>query len=412
MKILKKFARIKIVIFSIFSFLLITSCSKEKSTIKFWHFWSEPKQAKVIREIVSEFEKQNNCKVEISELSWNDGKTKLILAFNSRTAPDVLELGSDWIAQFSSAEVLEPLSPIEFETQKYFEYSLQPGKFKNQLYAIPWILGTRVLFCNLDLMEKSGIKSPPKTLYELLDFSRKINDDGFGFGFGANGTDPHRLYKKILPLIWTFGGEIVDSNGNIKIDNPETIKAFEFYFQLSRSGIIETQKQIDLLFVQSKVAFCFSGEWLLDMITQANSQLKFTTSLLPGLNGSVGISFAGGEYLAINKNTKQKELAKKLVKFLLLEKNVVKLCKEIPSAGFPADTNAIKNTEIYKTHHKRVFAEQLKFSKMTPVHPRWIEIETVIEKALTEVIYQKKSAVQSIKDAQKEIDIFNKNITF
>ncbi|MCX7908241.1 MAG: extracellular solute-binding protein [Ignavibacteria bacterium] len=388
------------------------SCVKEEVKIRFWHFWSEPKQAKVIKEIVAEFEKIHKCKVEISELSWNDGKTKLILAFNSRTAPDVIELGSDWVSQFSSAQVLEELSETEFQTGKYFNYSLEPGKYKNKIYAIPWIVATRVLFCNLELMEKSGIPTPPKTLDELLFFSSKINDDGFGYGFGANGTDPHRLYKKILPLIWTFGGEIVDSNGNIVINNYYTIKSFDYYFKLSRTGIIETQKQIDLLFVQGKVAFCFSGEWLLDLITQSNADLHFTTSLIPGVDGKPGISFAGGEYLAINKNSKNKELAKTFIKFLLSDKNVIKLCREIPSAGFPADTLNFKNPELIINNHKKTFAEQLKYSKMTPVHPRWIEIEAIIEKALEEVIYQKKDIQEALKDAQKEIDIYNRNISF
>lgn len=406
---LNPFSWIILIVFTIFHFI---GCSREEDKIKFWHFWSEPKQAKVIREIVSEFEKINNCKVEISELSWNDGKTKLILAFNSKTAPDVLELGSDWVAQFSSAGVLAPLLENEFQINRFFEYSLLPGKFNGKIYAIPWILGTRVLFCNLDLMEKNGILSPPKTLDKLLEYSRKINESGLGFGFGANGTDPHRLYKKILPLIWTFGGDIIDSNGNINIDNSASVKAFDYYFQLSRAGIIETQKQIDLLFIQGKVAFCFSGEWLLDLMLQSNSKMRFSTSLIPGINEKPGISFAGGEYLAINQSSKNKLLSSKLIEFVLSEKNIIKLCKEIPSAGFPADTNTFKNYELIQNEHKKVFAQQLKYSKMTPVHPRWIEIEPIIERALSEVLFQKKGVYQAIKDAQNEIDFYNKNITF
>ncbi len=399
-------------IFLLFSFIAFWGCSKSEEKIKFWHFWSEPKQAKVIREIIEKFEQTYNCKVEVTELSWNDGKTKLILAFNSRTAPDVLELGSDWVAQFSSAEVLDTLDPTEFQVNKYFEYSLESGKFNGKLYAVPWILGTRVLFCNLDLMMRSGVNRVPKTLNELLDYSRKVNDSGLGYGFGANGSDPHRLYKKILPLIWTFSGEILDSNGNILIYNPAAIKAFDYYFNLSRAGVIETQKQIDLLFVQGKVAFCFSGEWLLDLINQSNSGLHFVTSTMPGTNDSIGISFAGGEYLAVNSKSKKKDLAKLLVKFLLSKGNVLKLCREIPSAGFPADTTIFKHPSLITNPHKLTFVQQLKYSKMTPVHRRWIEIEPIIENALVEVLMQKKGTQQALKDAQKEIDLYNYNITF
>src|SRR5690348_3950491 len=88
--------------------VLFFSCSKEKNdpsgaaTITFWNFWSEPSQQTSLQTLVAAFEQQHpGIKVNLTALSWNDGKTKLFAAFNSGTAPDVLELGSDWAAQFS-----------------------------------------------------------------------------------------------------------------------------------------------------------------------------------------------------------------------------------------------------------------------------------------------------------------------
>src|SRR2546425_10345708 len=65
----------------------------EKSTLSFWHFWSEPAQKQALLGQIRQFENEHpDIHVELSELSWNDGKTKLLAAFNSNTAPDVLEL--------------------------------------------------------------------------------------------------------------------------------------------------------------------------------------------------------------------------------------------------------------------------------------------------------------------------------
>ena len=63
----------------------------ETKKITFWHFWSEPYQRTVVDSLVKEFEKQEKVEVEVTELSWGDGKVKLLAAFNSNTAPDVLE---------------------------------------------------------------------------------------------------------------------------------------------------------------------------------------------------------------------------------------------------------------------------------------------------------------------------------
>lgn len=393
--------------------LLTFSCKRSiDNELTFWHFWSEPNQSKVIKELISEFERENNCKVLITELSWNDGKTKLIAAFNSNASADVLELGSDWVAQFSSSGILEPLAPEEFNLQKFYRFSLEPSFYQQTLFSIPWIIDTRVIFCNTELMEKVGINEPPQTLEELLLYSQKINElEGF-YGFGANGSDPHRLYKKIISLIWSFGGTIVDTNGNIVINSPETRLAFNYYLRLSRTGLIETQKQIDLLFAQGKIGFCISGSWLSNIIYGSNSNLKFTTALIPGTNLSRGISFAGGEYLAISKSSTKKELAKKLIKYLTSKDQVIKLCKNIKEAGFPADSTIDISEILSNDQHKNTFAKQLKFSKMTPVHPRWLEIEPIIEEALVEVLYQRKGVYKTLSDCQRKIDIFNQKINF
>ncbi|MGQ9820078.1 MAG: extracellular solute-binding protein [Candidatus Kapaibacteriales bacterium] len=403
----------KKILILVFILLLTVSCRRTiDDELKFWHFWSEPNQSKVIKEIVSEFEQENNCKVQITELSWNDGKTKLIAAFNSNNPPDVLELGSDWVAQFSSSYVLELLNPKEFNLKRFYRFSLEPTYYQHKFFSIPWIIDTRVLFCNTELMEKVGLSKPPQTLEELLLYSQKINElEGF-YGFGANGSDPHRLYKKIISLIWSFSGTIVDSSGNIIVNSPESRLAFDYYLRLSRAGIIETQKQIDLLFAQGKIGFCISGSWLLNMISASNANLKFITSLIPGKNLSPGISFAGGEYLAISKSSSKKELAKKFIKHLTSPKSVLKLCKNIREAGFPADSTIDINPILQNDKHKKTFAEQLRYSKMTPTHPRWLEIEPIIEEALVSVLLQKKGIHQALIDCQKKIDFYNQKINF
>ena len=50
------------------------------NTLRFWHFWSEPTQKEALKKVVAEFEKEYNCRVELTDLSWNDGKTKLLAA--------------------------------------------------------------------------------------------------------------------------------------------------------------------------------------------------------------------------------------------------------------------------------------------------------------------------------------------
>lgn len=387
---------------------LVISCDNEKlqenNTITFWHFWSEPYQQNVIKEIVSNFEKEYNCKVILTELSWNDGKTKLFAAFNSNTSPDVLELGSDWVAQFSSVGVLEELDNNDVNLGKFIEFSKKPSLFNNKIYALPWIVDTRVLFINKDL-QNQALKNTnyPLTFDELLNNSIKINSIKDKYGFGANGPDRHRLYKKLVTLFWTYGGDILDENSRPIINSTNNIEALDMYVKLSREGIIETQRQLDALFTEGKIGYTISGGWLIEKIKNENPNLNYDVSLIPSAK-LPGISFAGGEYLAVSSKSKNKDLAIKFIKYMTDGKNSIEFCKKIIEAGFPADSNYYRDKYYHQFPKRLKFAEQLNSSRMTPVHPKWLDIETIIEEAAVEALYGKKSPKEALDDAQSKLE--------
>ncbi|NLO18792.1 MAG: extracellular solute-binding protein [Ignavibacteria bacterium] len=394
--------------------LIAISCSRKEADtneISFWHFQSEPNQKKVLMELIAEFEKEFNCTVKTTELSWNDGKTKLFAAFNSNSAPDIIELGSDWVAQFSSTKskngsILLPLDSNEFDIKQFVDFSHAPCFWKGTQYAQPWTVDTRVLFYNKDLLKKAkNSDEAPKTIDEMIELSAAINNNEQGiYGFGANGSDPHRLYKKILYFIWTYGGGVFDDSGAPILFSKENIKALEIYKELSNYGLIETQRQLDSYFVQGKIAFWLSGAWLIDKISRENPNLNYGIALVPSTDQSaVGISFAGGEYLAINAKTKKADLSKKFIKFLSKGENTLKYCEKVREAGFPADKE-FYNHESYKSiKFKSIFAEQLNYSKMTPVVPNWLDIEELIENAVVEVLLAKKSPYEALLEAQEQI---------
>ncbi|MFM8436869.1 MAG: ABC transporter substrate-binding protein, partial [Candidatus Kapaibacterium sp.] len=255
--------------------LSFLSCSKDPSSsekvVRFWHFWSEPSQKQALKQLVEVFEKKNGCRVECTELSWNDGKTKLIAAFSSKTAPDVIEFGSDWVAQFSSSGVLADLNAIQpTPLGGFFEWSTAPARWGGTTYAVPWVVDTRVLYVNKGLLEKSGLSSSPVSWTDVLQSSEIVSLSEENHGFGANGADGHRLYKKILPFFWSYGGDILDANGMPVIASASNVEALTMYVRLSRAGLVETQKQLDGQFAQGRLAFWNSGGWLADKIGKEN----------------------------------------------------------------------------------------------------------------------------------------------
>lgn len=397
----------KYLFLSIVLLLVFIGCSQNSSSVQeitFWHFWSEPSQRKVLDSIIREFEKENNCIVKTTELSWSDGKTKLLAAFNSSTAPDVIELGSDWIAQFSSSGVLYPFEQNDISLQNYIDITHEAAQFDKKLYAIPWTVDTRVLYVNKSLLSQVGLSIESINSWDdVLEASKKIqalprNDV---YGFGANGSDPHRLYKRLLPFFWSYNGAILQDTA-VQLFSSQNIQALSMYVALSKEGIVETQRHLDGLFVKGSLGFWFSGSWLLTKLATSENKFDYDVRTLPS-GTKQGISFAGGEFLAMNAGTKKKELATKLIKYLTDSEKSLQFCISLSEAGFPASKQYFSDKKLLELPYKSVFAKQLLSSKMTPVEPMWLDIETVIENAAVEAMLEVKTVNQALYDAQVTI---------
>lgn len=371
---------------------------QETLNLRFWHFWSEPGHKSALKDLITTFEKENNCTVEMTELSWNDGKAKLQAAFNSGAPPDVVELGSDWVAQFSGAGVLSELTTID--TTQLITYALAPGRYTGRLFAAPWVVDTRVLFVNTRFTQKSGVDSTT-SLDGLLQACERIQAAG-DFGWGANGADAHRLYKKILPFFWTCGGDVLDDRGRCVLNSPQNVRALTLYADLARTGITETQRQLDATFIQGRIGVWNSGSWLIKKINAAKN-LSVTAIPFPGIDSRPGVSFAGGEYLATSAASKQKALAEKLVKYLVSGPIAKKFCLQIPEAGFPAATAAYNDPLLVNDPLKAVFARQLTSARMTPVHPRWLDIEAILESCVVRVLLGEATPDEALRQAHEEI---------
>ena len=80
-----------------------------ETTLNWWQFWTDPGIKPTINAMVAEFEQANpDIKVKVTDLTWANGHEKLVMAFASGGAPDIVELGSDWVPEFSSVDQSYP----------------------------------------------------------------------------------------------------------------------------------------------------------------------------------------------------------------------------------------------------------------------------------------------------------------
>ena len=169
--------RFKSILTVLFASLLMTSSLFAETTVSWWQFWTDPTIKPVIESIITDFEKQNpDIKIELTDLTWANGHEKIVISFASDNGPDLVELGSDWIAEFASNGLLWDLTDeIGSDSAGYQGWGM--ATYKDKVYAYPWFLGTRVLFGNKDLIKRAGYDEDfvPIKMKDLKEAAIKIN---------------------------------------------------------------------------------------------------------------------------------------------------------------------------------------------------------------------------------------------
>jgi multiple sugar transport system substrate-binding protein len=412
MKMMFKNLRVLLFVLASITILSTSSCTKSpesgRKVLTFWQFWTDPVVKPTLLQLIREFENENpDIKVEITDLTWSEGHQKIVVAFGSGNPPDVLELGSDWVPEFFHRNVLWEVTKQASEiSEDYLMW--EPVRLQDKYFGFPWFLDTRVIFFNKDLMKRAGL-DPESTLGswpEFLNACQRVNDLGEDvYGFGANSAERHRLYKKFLPFLWSNGGKVLSDDGESSLlSSPEALEALEFYLKLVEVGKLDTQRNLDEAFMRGQIGFIFSGGWLLREIPKVAPDLNFGVTFVPSPDGQeLGVSFAGGEYLVISKKSQHKNEALRLINFLINPDNALRLCKSIGS-GFPAAKVAEEGLYDRGDPHLKVFYQQLRNSRPSPVHPKWVYIEEVIERELERAMYGKATPSESLKTAEKEIE--------
>lgn len=382
-----------------------SSAPKANAPIVWWQFWTNPEVRPTITQLASSYETATQNKIELGDLTWSDGHEKIAIALSTGGGPDVIELGSDWVAEFAASGRLLDLTD-RLGGMRDSLLMWEPGIYRDRVYAVPWMLGTRVLFCNRSLLDSAGFSADfvPTTWAELLEASRRIDQLGEDvFGFGSNSAERHRLYKKYLPFFWSAGGEVFNANATQTQFGTNAGRAsLDFYLLLSTNGIVETQSRIEEYFASGKIGFVISGEWLVGKLNRTELPFDYFVTVMPSVEpGGVGISFAGGEYLVINQSSHSPGAAVALLRHLTLPEND-RLFTTATGSYTPVNRFTAFTTDSAPTATAAVFQRQIGDSRSTPVHPAWVAIEEILERGIEQALYKKMSSQEALDMIDRE----------
>jgi multiple sugar transport system substrate-binding protein len=384
--------------------LLLLGCAREEpADVVFWQFQSP----EVMDGIIEEFEALNpSIDVRLETLTWQSGYEKIIMAFASGEAPDLLEVGSTWLPTFQDQGAVLDITAETFDLVPDL-MMWDMATFADRRFGIPWLIGSRVLFFNRALLSRNGLSPdrPPATWSELREAARAVHRPDYGiYGFGMNAGERYVLYKKFMPFAWGNGARILsDDRSKCLLNSPAALEALEFYLSLKPYSILERQDMIDDMFKQGNIGMMISGGWNLERIPEDAPDLDFGVALIPRPDGGgFHASFAGAEILVFPEGSRM-EPALKLARFLASAKQALKVSAYAKGVQ-PASREALDDP-YYEAHPmERLLLKQCETSLSPPAVADWVEIEEVINTRLEQCLYDKIPPSEALRLMQEEVN--------
>src|SRR5882724_6436020 len=134
-----------------------------------------------VRDMTADFMKANpDIKVNVEFVPYEGLRDKTLLAQGAGSGYDVVLFDVIWPAEFAGEKVLVDVTDRITPEMKA---GVLPGawttvEYKSHRYGIPWILDTKYLYYNAEMLQKAGIAAPPKSWEELLQQAKLIKDKG------------------------------------------------------------------------------------------------------------------------------------------------------------------------------------------------------------------------------------------
>jgi sn-glycerol 3-phosphate transport system substrate-binding protein len=212
--------------------------------ITYWGSWSGD-LGKAEQEVVKRFnESQSDVKVEYQfQGNYEETAQKLTAALAAKQTPDVSALSDVWWFKFYVNQVLAPLNDFiaaqELDTSDYVDSLWNEGVRNDTQYWIPFARSTPLFYYNKDAFKEIGLDEPPAKWSEFAEIAPQLvkkDGDTVTRSAFAHATGAGYVAWIFQGVDWAFGGSYSDPDFTIRINEPKSVAAGEFYRKSVQDG--------------------------------------------------------------------------------------------------------------------------------------------------------------------------------
>ncbi|MBQ0877699.1 MULTISPECIES: ABC transporter substrate-binding protein [Streptomyces] len=354
---------------------------------------------KVLQPELDKFEKETGIEVKLEVVPWSDLLNRILTATTSGQGPDVLNIGNTWSASLQAGGALLPWDEKNFEAiggrDRFVESALgSTGAQGQDPAAVPLYSMAYALYYNKKMFADAGIEKPPATWEELAETGKRLSRDGT-WGLGAEGSNLSNNIHQVFVLAKQHGADFFTADGRADFTSDGAVAAVKQYVDLmAKDKIIApgnaeyAQNQSLSDFAKDKTAMVLWQTASATFAAQGMDEDEWGVAPAPVQSGKPGPgkatnSMVAGINMAVFKNTKNIDGAKKFVKFMTSDEEQVILNK---AYGSIPPVKAAQQDPAFSAPALTVLRDTLADSATAlPQVPEESQFETVVGTAVKEL---------------------------
>lgn len=364
----------------------------------------------LLEQAAVEFEQMTGYKVQFESWSYSDAYSKILTLAEGGNMPDAMYGFSSWIVQFKEAGYTVCVDDLISE-ELYNDFSQAARDVcavDGELWAMPSYMSVRSLLVNDPAFQEAGV-AIPTTWDELLAAAPALCEGSTcEYAFSMIAGHPKNTLDVYLPLLWSYGAEILSPDGKtVAFNTPEGVASLQMYVDLAQYSVPDygeaTGNEMQNNFTsQTAAAYIHNGQGLA-ALKKAGEDYSWA-SIQPPLAGPGGEAYTLGVMdVDLIFNTGKQEIA---AQFLELWHQAKYQGEVINAAGYvPNQKSYFEQIPAFTDPANALvepFAVLEPTAKFKPSITCWEEIQKVMVDYITKAVFGQMTAEEAFAAAEVE----------
>lgn len=373
--------------------------------------WEQTTQQLFNDQLVPAFEAAHpDIAVNVQYLDWRVFTEKLIAAHAGGVLPDIYQAGAEYVAPLATKSMalnIDNYVASWGQRDDFYDSAWNTVSYQGKSYGVPILSAPQTLMYRKDMLQAAGLSGGPKTWDDLeqeaMALTRRDGDK-----FVVSGFNARPIWQQYMWFLFQNGGDVFTSDGQVVVNSPQAVEALDFFSKLfnqdkvaSKSSIAAPTANVGAM-AANLVAMQLGNQLTVRDFHDNNPSQAANLVVADPVAKAQQVTTNWTDWLAIAQQSKHADAAWKFIAFVAEKDNLLKYNETM---YFIPPRKSLRTTGYMTDPQLQQFVTIMeKYGRSINTNPAALEVyQTIMQNAVDDAVYQKKSAKQALDDAARNI---------